>query len=88
MLLLKVNVVIIEYDWVCLNKQCSEYAWGPKRAKILNMAKFQGMNSRGGGGGGAREVQKFLFWWGSNFVGEGGSRNFEVKIKTVQYQYK
>ena len=52
MLLLKVNVVIIEYDWVCLNKQCSEYAWGPKRAKILNMAKFQGMNSSGGGRGG------------------------------------
>ena len=40
----------------------------------------------------ACEGQKFLFWlrglyiWGEgggNFVGRGGSRNFEVKIKTT-----
>ena len=29
-----------EYDWMCLNKQDSEYASGPKYAKILNVAKF------------------------------------------------
>ena len=27
-----------EYDWMCLNKQDSEYASDPKYAKILNMA--------------------------------------------------
>ena len=52
MLLLKFDVIIIKYVWICLNKQGSEYAWGPKRATILNMAKFQGMNSQGGWGGG------------------------------------
>ena len=26
-----------EYVWTCLYKQDSEYAWGPKYAKILNM---------------------------------------------------
>ena len=34
---------------MCLNKQYSEYASGPKYAKILNMAKFwtwQGVNMR------------------------------------------
>ena len=35
---------------------------------------------------------KFLFWlWGDLYCwgGEGGgSRNFEVKIKTAEYQYK
>ena len=25
---------------MCLNKQNSEYAWGPKHAKLPNMAKF------------------------------------------------
>ena len=29
-----------EYAWMCLNKQDSEYASGPKYAKILNIAKF------------------------------------------------
>ena len=29
-----------EYAWMCLYKQDSEYAWGPKYAKILNMAGF------------------------------------------------
>ena len=29
-----------EYAWMCLNKQDSEHASGPKYAKILNMAKF------------------------------------------------
>ena len=29
-----------EYDWMCLNKQGFEYAYDPKYAKILNMAKF------------------------------------------------
>ena len=29
-----------EYTWMGLNKQDSEYASGPKYAKILNMAKF------------------------------------------------
>ena len=29
-----------EYAWMYLNKQDSEYALGPKYAKILNMAKF------------------------------------------------
>ena len=32
--------IIIEYAWMCVNKQDSEYADGPKYAKILNMAKF------------------------------------------------
>ena len=32
--------IIIEYAWMCLNKQDSEYADGPKYAKILNIAKF------------------------------------------------
>ena len=32
--------IIIEYAWMCLNKQDSEYADGPKYAKILNMPKF------------------------------------------------
>ena len=30
--------VRLEYAWMCLNKQDSEYASGPKYAKILNMA--------------------------------------------------
>ena len=30
-----------ECGWMCLNKQYSEYASGPKYAKILNMAGFQ-----------------------------------------------
>ena len=75
MLLLKFDVIIIKYVWICLNKQGSEYAWGPKRATILNMAKFQGMNSQGGWGGLkiseksllVGEGRNFLFWWGSNF---------------------
>ena len=29
-----------EYAWLSRNKQDSEYALGPKYAKILNMAKF------------------------------------------------
>ena len=29
-----------EYAWMCIFKQNSEYALGPKYAKILNMAKF------------------------------------------------
>ena len=29
-----------EYAWMCLDKQDSEYASGPKYAKIVNMAKF------------------------------------------------
>ena len=33
--------IIIEYAWMCLKKQDSEYASGPKYAKILNMAKFR-----------------------------------------------
>ena len=39
----KVNVIITiitECAWICLNKQISEYASGPKHAKIRNMAKF------------------------------------------------
>ena len=39
----KVNVIItiiFEYAWMCLYKQDSEYASGPKYAKILNMAGF------------------------------------------------
>ena len=32
--------IIIEYVWMCLYKQDSEYALGPKYAKIQNMAKF------------------------------------------------
>ena len=35
-----VLTIIIKYAWVCLNKQDSEYASGPKYVKILNMAKF------------------------------------------------
>ena len=30
-----------EYAGMCLHKQGSEYASGPKYAKILNMAKFR-----------------------------------------------
>ena len=29
-----------EYNWMCLNKKDSEYASGPKYAKILNMTGF------------------------------------------------
>ena len=29
-----------EYAWTCLNKQDSEYTYGSKYSKILNMAKF------------------------------------------------
>ena len=29
-----------EYAWMCLNKQDSEYAPGPKYTKILIMTKF------------------------------------------------
>ena len=29
-----------EYAWMSLNKQDSEYAWGPKYAKFLNMVGF------------------------------------------------
>ena len=29
-----------EYAWMYLDKQDSEYASGPKYAKILNMARF------------------------------------------------
>ena len=39
----KVNVVItiiMEYGWICLYKQDSECALGPKYAKIMNMAEF------------------------------------------------
>ena len=32
--------IITEYAWMCINKQDSDYAWGPKCAKILNMSKF------------------------------------------------
>ena len=47
-------------------------AWGGGRLKISKKCLL-------GGGG-----QKFLFWWGrGNFVGGGGARNFEVKIKTA-----
>ena len=69
MLLLKFDVIIIKYVWICLNKQGSEYAWGPKRATILNMAKFQGMNSQGGWGGGVKNFRKV-------FAGGGGSEFF------------
>ena len=31
---------IPEYAWICLNKRNSEYASGPKYAKILNMPKI------------------------------------------------
>ena len=68
MLLLKFDVIIIKYVWICLYKQGSEYAWGPKRATILNMAKFQGMNSQGGWGG----VKNFR----KVFAGGGGSEFF------------
>ena len=30
----------VEYAWMWLNKQDSEYALGPKYAKILNMAEY------------------------------------------------
>ena len=30
-------MIIIEYAWMCLDKQDSEYASGPKYGKILNM---------------------------------------------------
>ena len=39
----RVSVVIaitIEYAWICLNEQGSEYTLGLKCVKILNMAKF------------------------------------------------
>ena len=39
----KVNVIITittEFAWMYLYKQTSEYAWGPKYPKILNMAGF------------------------------------------------
>ena len=29
-----------EYAGICLNEQHSEYAWGPKYAKVLNVAGF------------------------------------------------
>ena len=29
-----------EYVWMCLNKHDSEYASGPKYARLLNMSKF------------------------------------------------
>ena len=29
-----------DYAWMCIYKQGSEYASGPKCVKILNMAKF------------------------------------------------
>ena len=32
--------IIIEYAWICLNKQGSNYTYVPKHAKILNMAGF------------------------------------------------
>ena len=31
---------MVDYAWICLNKQDSEYASGPKYAKILNIAKL------------------------------------------------
>ena len=30
-----------EYAWMCLNKQDSEYNYGSKYPKILNMANFE-----------------------------------------------
>ena len=30
-----------EFAWICLNKQDSDYAVGPKHAEIMNMAKFR-----------------------------------------------
>ena len=40
----KVNIISLlnmpEYVWMCLNKQDSEYASGPKYAKILNITAF------------------------------------------------
>ena len=33
-------IIIIEYAWISINKQGSEYASSPKHAKFLNMAKF------------------------------------------------
>ena len=39
----KVNVnitITTEFAWMCLYKQSSEYAWGPKYPKTLNMAGF------------------------------------------------
>ena len=35
-----VIAIIIEYAWICLNEQGSEYTLGLKCVKILNMAKF------------------------------------------------
>ena len=35
-----VIIVIIEYAWINRNKRDSEFACGPKYAKILNMGKF------------------------------------------------
>ena len=35
----KLNI-IIEFAWMCLYKQNSEYASGPKYLKSLNMEKF------------------------------------------------
>ena len=32
--------IIIEYAWICINKQDSEFPWGPKYGKVLNMARF------------------------------------------------
>ena len=34
------TIIMSEYAWVCPNKQDSEYALGPKFARILNMGKF------------------------------------------------
>ena len=31
---------MLVYAWMCLYKQDSEYASGPRCAKILNMARF------------------------------------------------
>ena len=36
----RVITIIVEYAWICLNKQGSKYASDYKHAKILNMAKF------------------------------------------------
>ena len=35
-----ITIIIIEYASMWLNKQDSEYAYGPKYTNILNMAKF------------------------------------------------
>ena len=34
------TIIMSEYAWVCPNKQDSEYALGPKFARILNTGKF------------------------------------------------